>query len=86
MRDREIRVAGNLAGADKGKKKAGTDRCVYVQSQEAVSGENQSRAAIADSNAESAVRESESRQGGDAKAAATLILIEKLEEIVRFQV
>jgi len=67
LREKEINVAENLAEADKGKKKADTDRRVYVQSQEAeaVSGENQSRAAIADSNAELAVRESESRQRGD---------------------
>ncbi|KAB2929329.1 MAG: flotillin family protein [Leptonema illini] len=67
LREKEINVAENLAEADKGKKKADTDRRVYVQSQEAeaVSGENRSRAAIADSNAELAVRESESRQRGD---------------------
>ncbi|MFH1154126.1 MAG: SPFH domain-containing protein [Pseudomonadota bacterium] len=52
-REREIRVAENLAEAEKGKKKAESERRVYVQDQEAlaISGENKAKANIADSEA-----------------------------------
>lgn len=66
-RERDIRVAENLAESEKGRKRADTDKRIYIQSQEAeaVKGENESRAAIADTNANLAQREAEARQIGD---------------------
>lgn len=56
---RTIRVAENLAEAEKGKKKAEADKRVYVQNQEAeaVDGENKSKASIANYNSVLAVKE-----------------------------
>jgi len=52
-RERDIRVAENIAESTKGKKKAESEERVYIQIQEAlaVEGENESRARIAGSNA-----------------------------------
>lgn len=63
-RDKDIAVAQNEAEAEKGRKAADADRRIYVQQREseAISGENLSKADIAKSQAELAVREAEARQ------------------------
>ncbi len=68
-----IQVAQQNAAADKGRKQADADRRVYVQGQEAeaVHGENEAKARIAQVNAELAVKEAEALQSGEvAKRAA----------------
>lgn len=66
-REMEIKVAENLAGSEKGKKRAEADQRIYVQQQEAeaVIGENKSRANIADSEAELAVKQASALQRGE---------------------
>lgn len=73
IREREIRVAENLAQAEKGRKSAQADQRIFVQEREseAVDGENKSKANIAGFNANLAVREAEAlRQSEVAKREA----------------
>ena len=64
VRERTIRVAENEAQAEKGRKAAEADQRIFVQEQEAVavSGENESRARIAETNANLAEAEATARQ------------------------
>lgn len=66
-REKEIKVAENVAESEKGKKKAEADKRVFVQEQEAqaVQGENQSKASIADYNAQLAIRQADALQKGE---------------------
>lgn len=66
-REREIRVAENVAEAQKGKKRAEADQRVFIKHQEAaaVGGENEALAAIASANAELAVRQAEAARVGE---------------------
>lgn len=66
-RDKDIQVAENHAQSEKGKKAAEADERVFVQEQEAtaVQGENVSRAAIAQYNAELAEKEAEAHRRGE---------------------
>ncbi|MDH5505610.1 MAG: SPFH domain-containing protein [Anaerolineae bacterium] len=63
-RERDIRVAENVAQAEKGRKKAEADQRIYVHGREAeaVDGENTAKAEIANSNAALAIKEAEARQ------------------------
>ena len=81
VREREIRVAENLAQAEKGKKKAEADRRVYVQGQEseAVAGENIAKANIAKVNAELAMREAEALQQGEVAKRQAQVEIQKAQ-------
>lgn len=81
LRDKEIAVAQSAADAEKGRKAAEADQRVFVQQREseAVTGENVSRADIAKSNAELAVREAEARQRAGLADRAAEVEIQKAE-------
>jgi flotillin len=66
-REQTIRVAENVASAEKGRKAAESDQRIYVQEREseAVGGENTSKALIAQSNAALAVREAAAFQDAE---------------------
>jgi len=78
-REMEIKVADNIAEAEKGKKRAQADQRIYVQQQEAeaVKGENKARAAIADSEAELAVKQAAAKQTGEVARLAAEVEIQK---------
>lgn len=80
-KERDIRVAENVAQADKGKKHADADRRVYVQGQEAeaVGGENKSKANIANFNAELAVKEASALQLGEVAKRMAEVEIQKAQ-------
>ncbi|KAI4800878.1 hypothetical protein KUCAC02_006996 [Chaenocephalus aceratus] len=67
IREREVSVAQNLAEAEKFKKKADTERRIFVAAQEsdAVSGENDAQAMIAERNAELAIRQAEAMRSAE---------------------
>lgn len=72
-REKTIKVAENVAEAEKGKKKAEAERRVFVQQREAeaIKGENESEANIAQSNAALEMKKAEAlRQGEVAKRQA----------------
>jgi hypothetical protein len=81
-REQTIRVAENVAQADKGKKKAEADRRIYVQGQEA---EAKGVRQVLDSKA-AGYAALVASCSGDAKATATLLMVEKIEDIVERQV
>ena len=80
-REREIRVAENVAQADKGKKKADADRRIYVHGQEAeaVQGENLAQANIAAYNAELAEKEAEAERRGEVAKRQAQVEIQKAQ-------
>ena len=80
-REREIRVAENVAQSDKGKKKADSDRRIYVHGQEAeaVQGENEAQANIAQYNADLAVKEAESERQGEVAKREAQVEIQKAQ-------
>ena len=63
-REKDIRVAENVALAEKGRKKAEADQRIYVQAREAeaIDGENTAAAEMAISNANLAIKEAEAKQ------------------------
>jgi len=81
VREQEIKVAENLAEAAKGKKAAEADKRVYVHSQEAtaVSGENEARALIAQTNAALAVKEAEALREGEVAKRMADVQIQKAQ-------
>ena len=98
-REREVKVATNVAESQKGQKTAEVDRRVYVQQQEAlgVQGENLSRAEIAAYQADLSEKEAEAMQRAEvAKRSAEMevqkaqYMLEqerlKAEEIVREEI
>ena len=80
-REQTIRVAENVAEADKGKKTAEADRRIYVQGQEAeaVAGENAAKADIADANAELATKEAAALQRGEVAKREAAVEIQKAQ-------
>ncbi len=80
-REKEIRVAENLAEAEKGRKKAMSEQRIYVQAREAeaVDGENTAQADIAKSNAELAVREAEAKQRAEVARRNAEVEIQKAQ-------
>ncbi len=80
-KERDIRVAENVAEAEKGKKRAEADRRVYVQGQEsaAVGGENKSKAEIAAFNATLAIKTAEAFQHGEVAKRMAEVEIQKAQ-------
>jgi flotillin len=80
-RDREIKVMENFAQQEKGKMHAIADQRIYVAQQEAsaVDGENTSKANIADSNAQLAVRQAEAQQKAEVAKRAAEVEIQKAQ-------
>ena len=81
VREKEIRVAENLAQADKGKKHADADRRIYVHGQEAeaVTGENLAKANIANVNADLAIKEASALQRGEVAKRDAQVEIQKAQ-------
>ncbi|MHC4249407.1 MAG: SPFH domain-containing protein [Planctomycetota bacterium] len=81
VREKDIRVAENVAEADKGKKKAEADRRIYVHGQEAeaVAGENTAKADIANANAELAMKEAAALQKGEVAKREAAVEIQKAQ-------
>ncbi len=80
-REKIVRVAENDATAEKGKKKALADQRIYVEGQEAeaVAGENEARAHIADSNAELDVKKAAALQRGEVAKRQAEVEIQKAQ-------
>jgi flotillin len=80
-RVKEIRVAENVAEAEKGRKKAISEQRIYVQDREAeaVTGENEAKALIANSNATLAVKESVALQEAEVARRRAIVEIQKAE-------
>jgi flotillin len=80
-REQTVQVAVNVAEAEKGKKQADADRRIYVQQREAdaVAGENQAKAAMADSNAQLAVKEAEATRMSEVALRRARMEIEKAQ-------
>jgi flotillin len=80
-REKEIRVAENVAQSEKGRKRAEADQRIYVHAQEAeaVTGENQAKANIAATNAELAIREAEALQRGEVAKRQAAVEIQKAQ-------
>ncbi len=80
-REQEIEVAKNHAQSEKGKKAAQADQRVYVQEQEAlaVKGENASQANIADYNAELAVKQAEATRAAEVAKREAMVEINKAQ-------
>ena len=76
-----MRVAENVAQAEKGKKAAEADQRVFIQAQEAeaIKGENTARADIAQSNATLAMREAEATQRGEVARLSAQAEIQKAQ-------
>ncbi|MAT41149.1 MAG: flotillin [Anaerolineaceae bacterium] len=80
-REKEIRVAENMATAEKGRKAAMADQRIYVQAREAeaVDGENTAQADIANSNANLAVKEAEAKQRAEVARREAEVQIQKAQ-------
>ena len=80
-REREIKVAQNVAESEKGKKEAEANQRVFVQAQEAnaVEGENTAAADIAAYNATLAVKEAASLQTGEVAKREAEVEIQKAQ-------
>ena len=80
-REKEIRVAENVAQAVKGRKKAEADQRVFVQGQEAeaVEGENLAKANIANSNATLSVQEAKAMQQSEVAKRVAEVEIQKAQ-------
>jgi flotillin len=80
-REKDIRVAENVAEAEKGKKKAEAERRVFVQDQEssAIDGENTANAEIAKSNASLVVEQAVAAQRAEVAQAEAKANIQKAE-------
>ncbi len=81
VREKTIRVADNIAQAEKGKKKAEADQRVYVQQQEAeaVDGENTAKANIADYEATLAVKEAAAKKLAEVARREAEVEIQKAQ-------
>jgi len=77
----EIRKAEALAESEKGKKKALANQRIYVEAQEAeaVAGENQAKANIADYNADLAVKQAAAFQRGEVAKRQAIVEIQKAQ-------
>ncbi len=80
-REKEIRVAENVAQSEKGRKRAEADQRIFVHAQEAeaVAGENKAKANIAGTNAELAIREAEALQRGEVAKRQAQVEIQKAQ-------
>jgi flotillin len=80
-REREIKVAQNVAESEKGKKEAEANQRVFVQAQEAnaVEGENTAAANIAAYNATLAVKEAAALQTGEVAKREAEVEIQKAQ-------
>ncbi len=80
-KERDIRVAENVAESEKGKKRAEADRRVYVQGQEAeaIGGENKAKADIASFNADLAIKEATALQRGEVAKRMAVVEIQKAQ-------
>jgi flotillin len=78
-KEKEIRVAENMAEAEKGKKRADAERRIFVSEQEsqAVAGENTAQATIAARNAELAVKQAEAQQEAEVAQNSAVVEIQK---------
>ncbi|MFH0908009.1 MAG: SPFH domain-containing protein [bacterium] len=86
-REKEIKVAENVAASDKGQKAAEADRRVYVEGQEAsaVTGENKAKAEIAETNAELLIRQAAAYQRGEVARRAAEVEIQKAQYLAEQQ-
>ena len=82
-REKTVRVAENTAQAEKGRKAAEADQRIYVQQQEAeaVKGENTAKADIVQANATLAEREAEGRRRGEVARLAAEVEIQKAQAL-----
>ena len=80
-REREIKVAENVAESVKGKKKAEAEQRIYVQGQEAyaVAGENTAKADIAESEAILAIKKADAFKRGEVAKRAAAEEIQKAQ-------
>ena len=78
-REKEIRVAENVAQSQKGQKQAEADRRIFVHQQEAdaVQGENGAKARIAQANAELFVQEADAEQTGEVAKRDAQVAIQR---------
>ena len=79
LRDKEIRIAENEADAAKGTKQAEADRRIFVQEREAdaIKGENESKARIAEADAQLVVKQAEAHRAGEVANMEALAAIQK---------
>ena len=86
-KEKEIRVAENLAEAEKGKKRADAERRVYVAEQEsqAVAGENEAQALIAERNAVLAVKQAEAMQSSEVARRKAEAQVQKAQYLMEFE-
>ncbi|OJX46112.1 MAG: flotillin [Chloroflexi bacterium 44-23] len=80
-REKDVRVAENVAAAEKGRKKAEADQRIYVQAREAeaIDGENTARAEIAISNSALAVKEAEAKRKAEIARREADVEIQKAQ-------
>ncbi len=86
-KEKEIRVAENLAEAEKGKKRADAERRVYVAEQEsqAVAGENEAQALIAERNAILAVKQAQAMQSAEVARRNAETEVQKAQYLMEFE-
>ncbi len=80
-REKDVRVAENVAAAEKGRKKAEADQRIYVQAREAeaIDGENTAQAEIAISNSGLAVKEAEAKRKAEIARREADVEIQKAQ-------
>ncbi len=80
-REKAIRVSENTAQAEKGRKRAEADQRIYVQEREseAIAGENMSKANMAVSNSELAVREASAQQEAEVARRKAIVEIQRAQ-------
>ncbi len=80
-REKDVRVAENVAAAEKGRKKAEADQRIYVQAREAeaIDGENTAQAEIAISNSALAVKEAEAKRKAEIARREADVEIQKAQ-------
>ncbi len=86
-REMDVHVAENAAEAVKGKKKAEADQRIYLSQQEAeaVHGENQSKATIAMTNAELAIKEAEAQKKSEIAIREAEVEIQKIQYLAEVE-
>lgn len=80
-REKDVRVAENVAAAEKGRKKAEADQRIYVQAREAeaIDGENTAQAEMARSNSVLAVQEAEAKRKAEIARREADVEIQKAQ-------
>ncbi|MBN1638593.1 MAG: hypothetical protein JW866_06490 [Ignavibacteriales bacterium] len=81
VREKQIRVAENIAESEKGKKAAESNQRIFVQMKEAeaITGENTAKADIANSEAILAVKEAEANQTAEVARKKAVVEIQKAQ-------